>query len=110
VPVRIAAFGDAATYFIFPGTVSTVSTILALNADEDVDFVTNIGDLAYAEGSVLLWTFWTGLFWPISSQLPFMVTVRGARMERAGSHTEFNPPFSRGAGWKPRDEREPRLV
>jgi len=74
VPVRFAAFGDAATYFVFPGTVSTVSNIVALDAVEDIDFVTNIGDLAYAEGSVLLWTFWTGLMWPLTSQLPFQVT------------------------------------
>ena len=79
VPARIAAFGDAATYFVFPGTVTTVDNIVALDAslDDDggIDVVTNIGDLAYAEGSVLLWAFWTGLMWPLTSQLPFAVTV-----------------------------------
>ena len=52
VPARFAAFGDAATYFIYPGTVTTVDDIAALDAalDDDggIDFVTNIGDLAYA--------------------------------------------------------------
>jgi hypothetical protein len=76
---RFAAFGDAATYPVYPGTVTTVANIVALAAatedDGGVDFVTNIGDLAYAEGGVLLWVFWTGLMWPLTAQLPFMVTV-----------------------------------
>ncbi len=89
VPARFAAYGDAATYPVFPGTVTTVGNILALDADgaTPIDFVTNIGDLAYAEGSVLLWTFWTGLFWPLTSRLPFQVTV--------GNHVRLLPPRGR---------------
>jgi len=76
---RFAAFGDAATYFVYPGTVTTVDNIVALAAatDDDggLDFVANIGDLAYAEGGVLVWAFWTGLMWPLTSLLPFQVSV-----------------------------------
>jgi hypothetical protein len=40
VPVKFAAFGDSATYFVFPGSITTVDMILALNADAGpLDFV-----------------------------------------------------------------------
>jgi hypothetical protein len=98
VPAKFAAFGDAATYFVFPGTVSTVSNILALDADEGpVDFVANIGDLAYAEGSVLLWSFWAGLFWPLTSRLPFQVTV--GNHEVNVDHCASNNSIARMADW-----------
>ena len=75
--VKFVAFGDSATYPTFPGTVTTVDLIVALDADGDVnvDFVAIVGDLAYAEGAVLVWTLWTGFLWPISSQIPLMVTT-----------------------------------
>lgn len=46
---RFAAFGDAATYPVFPGTVTTVDLVLALarEGDAPLDFVAVIGDLAY---------------------------------------------------------------
>ena len=76
VPVRFATFGDSATYFVFPGTVTTVDLILALDGEGGgVDFVCLQGDLAYAEGSTLIWAFWTGLLFPLSSRLPLQVTV-----------------------------------
>ena len=75
-PTRFAAFGDSALYPVFPGTVTTVDMILALDAEEaPLDFVAVIGDLAYAEGSVVLWTLWAAFMFPIASRIPFMVTV-----------------------------------
>ena len=55
VPTRFAAFGDSATYPVFPGTVTTFDLIDAMDAegdDEKIDFVAVVGDLAYAEGCV----------------------------------------------------------
>jgi hypothetical protein len=78
VPTRFVAFGDAATYPVFPGTVTTVDLIDALDTSDPqrpIDLVAMIGDLAYAEGAVLVWALWTGFMWPIASRLPFQVTV-----------------------------------
>lgn len=80
-PVTLVAFGDSATYPIFPGTVTTFDLILALDAEGNggtgggVDMVAMIGDLAYAEGSTLVWSLWSGFSWPVSSSIPFMATV-----------------------------------
>jgi len=75
--VKFVAFGDSATYPVFPGTVTTVDLIVALDADGDVpvDFCAIVGDLAYAEGSVLVWSLWTGFLWPVSSSIPLLVTT-----------------------------------
>ena len=75
--VKFVAFGDSATYPVFPGTVTTVDLIVALDADGDVpvDFCAIVGDLAYAEGAVLVWSLWTGFLWPISSSIPLLVTT-----------------------------------
>ena len=73
---RIAAFGDSALYPVFPGTVTTVDMILALDADEgEIDAVAVIGDLAYAEGSTALWTLWQAFMFPMASRLAMQVTV-----------------------------------
>ena len=39
--------------------------VLALDASAagPVDFVAIVGDLAYAEGSTLVWVLWSGLIW-----------------------------------------------
>ena len=55
VRTRFAAFGDSATYPVFPGTVTTFDLIDAMDAEGDatpIDFVAVVGDLAYAEGCV----------------------------------------------------------
>jgi acid phosphatase type 7 len=76
VPVRFAAFGDSATYPVFPGTVTTVDLVLAEHAEGGgLNFTAVIGDLGYAEGSTLVWALWTGFVWPVASAMPFQVTV-----------------------------------
>lgn len=77
VPTRFVAFGDSATYPVFPGTVTTTDMIIALDAGSEgpVDFVALVGDLAYAEGATLVWALWSAMLWPVASRLPFMVTV-----------------------------------
>jgi len=75
-PTRFAAFGDSALYPVFPGTVTTIDSINAVDADVgEVDFTAVIGDLAYAEGSTVLWTLWAAFTFPIASRIPFLVTV-----------------------------------
>jgi hypothetical protein len=103
VPVRFAAFGDAATYPVFPGTVTTVDLILALDAldpERPVDFVAMIGDLAYAEGAVLVWALWTGFMWPIASRLPFMVTVGNHETNVGPGECPTNNSITRMSEWQ----------
>lgn len=75
VPVRFAAFGDSATYPIFPGTTTTIDLVLAEHANEGLNFTAVIGDLGYAEGSTLVWALWSGLVYPVASAMPWQVTV-----------------------------------
>ena len=75
-PTRFAAFGDSALYPVFPGTVTTIDSINAVDADiGPVDWVAVIGDLGYAEGSTLLWALWAAFTFPLASRIPFLVTV-----------------------------------
>ena len=73
-PTRFAAFGDSALYPVFPGTVTTMDNINALDADVGpIDWVGVNGDLGYAEGSTLLWTLWAAFTFPVASRIPLMV-------------------------------------
>ncbi len=75
-PTRFAAFGDSALYPVFPGSVTTIDTINAIDANVgEVDFVAVAGDLGYAEGSTLLWALWAAFTFPVASRIPFMVSV-----------------------------------
>ena len=75
-PTRFAAFADSALYPVFPGTVTTIDNINALDSDEGpIDFVTVTGDLGYSEGSTVLWAMWAAFLYPVSSRIPTLVAV-----------------------------------
>jgi hypothetical protein len=99
-PTRFAAFGDSALYPVFPGTVTTVDMILALDGeDSPLDFVAVIGDLAYAEGSVVLWTLWAAFMFPIASRIPFMVTVGNHEVNVQAGQCFSALPLAQQAMW-----------
>lgn len=57
------------------------------------------GDLGYAEGSGFVWDFWGTLVEPITSRVPYMVTVGNHEYDHAGTHPE--PSGAPPGGWHP---------
>jgi acid phosphatase type 7 len=98
---RFAAFGDSATYPVFPGTVTTIDLVLAEHEEgAGLNFTAVIGDLGYAEGSTLVWALWTGLVFPVASLMPFQVTVGNHETNTApGSCSASADPVTRESTW-----------
>jgi len=100
VVTKFAAFGDSATYPVFPGTVTTVDLVLAVDASEEgpLHFTSVIGDLGYAEGSTVVWALWTAMMWPVASAMPFLVTV-GNHETNTGYCSPAASTIAQQSGW-----------
>ena len=62
-------------------------------------FLLHPGDLGYAMGQGYIWDVWGKLVEPISSRVPYMVTVGNHEYDHTGSHLE--PSGSVVTGWHP---------
>jgi len=62
-------------------------------------FLLHPGDLGYAMGSAYIWDVWGTLVEPITSRIPYMVTVGNHEYDHAGLHPE--PSGAPPGGWHP---------
>lgn len=64
------------------GTAERVGARVA-DAGAPVDFVLHVGDLSYGEGAVGVWDSWMELIEPISSKVPYLISI--------GNHVRILP-------------------
>jgi len=62
-------------------------------------FLLHPGDLGYAMGSGYIWDVWGALIEPISSRIPYMVTVGNHEYDHTGSR--LDPSGAPSEGWHP---------
>lgn len=99
-PIRFIAYADMAVSAA-PGAVET-SLRVSQRLDADPDgyaFLIHVGDLGYAEGNVAIWDEWMSYIEPLSSRLPYHVSIGNHEYdyEEGGEHD----PSGAGKAWHP---------
>jgi len=84
--------------FFGPAWKMTKQVVRDIEAGYDA-FLLHPGDLGYAMGSAYIWDVWGTLVEPITSRVPYMVTVGNHEYDHVGSHPE--PSGAPPGGWHP---------
>jgi len=85
--------------FFGPAWKMTKQVVRDIEAGYDA-FLLHPGDLGYAEGSAYVWDVWGTLVEPITSRIPYMVTVGNHEYDHDGLHPE--PSGAPPGGWHPK--------
>ena len=95
-PLRFIAYADMAVSAA-PGAVET-SLRVSQRLDADPDgyaFLLHVGDLGYAEGHVAIWDEWMNYIEPISSRLPYHVSIGNHGAFEGGCRWPDSAPWNR---------------
>lgn len=75
VDTRFVMYGDMYISGI-PGAVETSERVYnRITQENDIDFLLHVGDLSYGRGNVAIWDTWLGYIEPISSLVPYHVSI-----------------------------------
>lgn len=98
VATAFAAFCDMGT----SGGSGAVDTVARLSPRlGDLDFVLHAGDLSYGEGVASTWRTWMGLIEPVSSALPYHVSIGNHEYDYPSSQDGSKDPSGAGKMWSP---------